>query len=167
MVAPSRGHLVPRRRPERPRASSSPSSSQQRWRWHGQEAASSGGFRCPQTSIAYVHRGWNRHPSGVAGATAAAPGSVPAGRPRHPTVGRSRADPRCTGAGDDRRARRPAPARRPGLVHHDHVLGDLGDNAEIVRDHDDRHSVLLLETVHERKDLRLCRHVERVVGCRR
>ena len=30
-------------------------------------------------------------------------------------------------------------------VHDDHVVGELGDDAEIVRDHDDRHLVILLQ----------------------
>ena len=46
-------------------------------------------------------------------------------------------------------------------VHDDHLVGDLGDDAEIVGDHDDRHPELFLELVHQLEDLRLRRHVER------
>ena len=48
-----------------------------------------------------------------------------------------------------------------GRVHDDDLVGDLGDDAEVVRDHDDRAPELLLELVHQRQDLRLRRHVER------
>ena len=46
-------------------------------------------------------------------------------------------------------------------VHDDDLVRDLRDDAEIVRDHDDRHAVLLLELAHQLEDLRLRRHVER------
>ena len=50
---------------------------------------------------------------------------------------------------------------RPAGVHHDHVVGDLGDDPEVVRDHDDRRAVLRLQLAHQLEDLRLRRHVER------
>ncbi len=49
----------------------------------------------------------------------------------------------------------------PARVHDDHVVGDLGDHPEVVRDHDDRRAVLLLQLAHQLEDLRLRRHVER------
>ena len=49
----------------------------------------------------------------------------------------------------------------PAAVHDDDVVGELGDDAEVVRDHDDRHVELLLQLVHQAQDLRLRRHVER------
>ena len=52
-------------------------------------------------------------------------------------------------------------------VHDDDLVGDLGDDAEVVRDHDDRGAVVVLELVHQLEDLRLRRHVEgrrRLVG---
>ena len=49
-------------------------------------------------------------------------------------------------------------------VHDDDVVGDLGDDAEVVGDHDDRRVELLLELQHQVQDLRLRRHVERGRG---
>ena len=49
----------------------------------------------------------------------------------------------------------------PGRVHHDDLVGDLGDDAEVVGDHDDRGAVVVLELVHQLEDLRLRRDVER------
>src|SRR5215472_6855603 len=46
-------------------------------------------------------------------------------------------------------------------VHDEDVLAHLGDDAEIVRDHDDRGIEALLQVAHEIEDLRLDRHVER------
>ena len=46
-------------------------------------------------------------------------------------------------------------------VHHEDVVGDLGDHAEVVGDHDDRRAELLLQVAHQVEDLRLHRHVER------
>ena len=37
---------------------------------------------------------------------------------------------------------------RPPGVHHEHVVGDLGDEAEIVRDQDDRGAELGLQAPH-------------------
>ena len=55
----------------------------------------------------------------------------------------------------------------PRRVHDDDLVGDLGDDAEVVGDHDDRGAVVVLELVHQLEDLRLRRHVEsrrRLVG---
>ena len=46
-------------------------------------------------------------------------------------------------------------------VHHEHVVGDLGDEAEIVRDQDDRGAELGLQAPHQVDDLRLHGDVER------
>ena len=46
-------------------------------------------------------------------------------------------------------------------VHDDDLVGDLGDDAEVVGDHDDRGAVVVLQLVHQLEDLRLRRHVER------
>ena len=46
-------------------------------------------------------------------------------------------------------------------VHHRHVVARLGDDAEVVRDEEDRHAVLALELEQEREDLILDRDVER------
>ena len=49
----------------------------------------------------------------------------------------------------------------PARVHHQHVVGHLRDDAEVVRDHDDRHAELLLEAPQQPEDLRLHGDVER------
>ena len=59
--------------------------------------------------------------------------------------------------------------RRPVLndltgVHHRHVIGDIGDHAEVVRDEDHRHVFLALQPVQQLDDLRLCRDIERRGG---
>ena len=46
-------------------------------------------------------------------------------------------------------------------VHDDDAVGELGDEAEVVRDEDDRGVRLLLRRLHDLDDLRLDRHVER------
>ena len=46
-------------------------------------------------------------------------------------------------------------------VHHDDAVGELGDQAEVVRDEDDRRVRLLLRGAHDLDDLRLDRDVER------
>ena len=63
------------------------------------------------------------------------------------------------------------PARRhlhgPACVHHDHLVGHLSDDAEVVRDQDDRRAEFLLHAAEQPDDLRLHRHVEcrgRLVG---
>ena len=46
-------------------------------------------------------------------------------------------------------------------VHDDDVVGDVGDHAEIVRDHQQRHAQFLLQVLHQAKDLGLDGDVER------
>ena len=48
----------------------------------------------------------------------------------------------------------------PG-VHHERVIGDLGHDAEVVRDQHHGQSAILVETFDQGQDLRLDRHVER------
>ena len=47
------------------------------------------------------------------------------------------------------------------LEHHEHVVGDLGDHAQVVRDEDDRHAALVAELAEDFEDLGLDRDVER------
>jgi hypothetical protein len=49
----------------------------------------------------------------------------------------------------------------PAAVQHDHVIGHVGDHAEIVGDEQDRHAEFALELAHQLQDLRLDRDVER------
>ena len=46
-------------------------------------------------------------------------------------------------------------------VHHEHVVGDFGDHAEVVRDEEDRHAALVAELAEDVEDLGLDRDVER------
>ena len=46
-------------------------------------------------------------------------------------------------------------------VHHDHPLGEVGDDAHVVGDQDDRGAVVALKALHQLQDLSLDRHVER------
>ena len=94
----------------------------------------------------------------------------PAPSPRSPAAARGsprssgccRAGPACRGAAGRRRS--PSPERAlddPAGVHHRHLVGHLGDHAEIVRDQDDRHAGLLLQVAQQVEDLRLHGDVER------
>jgi hypothetical protein len=40
-------------------------------------------------------------------------------------------------------------------IHHENVVGNSGYHAEIVRDHDDRHTEVFLQSAQEAHDLRL------------
>ena len=51
-------------------------------------------------------------------------------------------------------------ALRPG-VHDEHAVGDVGDDAEVVRDQDDRGAEPLADVAHQVEDPRLDRDVER------
>ena len=46
-------------------------------------------------------------------------------------------------------------------VHHGHAVGHLGDHAQVVGDHQDRHAEVGLELLQQLQDLGLDRHVER------
>ena len=48
----------------------------------------------------------------------------------------------------------------PAQIHHDDVVGHLGDHAEVVGDEHDRHPALLLQLAQEIQDLGLGRDVE-------
>ena len=45
-------------------------------------------------------------------------------------------------------------------VHHRHPVGQFGDRAHVVRDHDDADAELILQLAHQIENLRLHRHVE-------
>jgi hypothetical protein len=47
------------------------------------------------------------------------------------------------------------------MAHHDHAVGDLADQAEVVGDEQHRHLVLLLQPRDQVHDLLLDRHVQR------
>ena len=115
-------------------------------------------------SRTYGQRGWKR-----AAARQVDQARRPAGD-RHELARRARlssrgiepSSPTCTGA----RAARTASRRRRALddaagVHHRHVVGRLGDHAEVVGDHHDGRVELVLEAADQLEDLRLHRHVER------
>ena len=54
-----------------------------------------------------------------------------------------------------------AALHHPAVIQHHDLVGHVGDDAEIVRDEQDRHAELGLELLHELQDLRLDRDVER------
>ncbi len=47
------------------------------------------------------------------------------------------------------------------VIDHDHLVGHVGDDAEIVGDEQHRHAELVLQVAQQLQDLRLDRHVER------
>ena len=114
--------------------------------------------------------GRRRRPAGSAGRTRSG-GSGSASAGTSPGISCSRSD---AAAGDraqeaDRvgvlRMREQLVHRRLlGLaprVHDDDAVGDVGDDAEVVRDEDDRRAEPLADVAHEVEDPRLDRHVER------
>ena len=54
-----------------------------------------------------------------------------------------------------------APFHDPTVVHDHDVLGDVGDDTQIVGDHQHRHREFVLEVVHQLEDLRLDGDIER------
>ena len=58
-------------------------------------------------------------------------------------------------------ARAAAALHDPAAIQHDHVVGHVGDHAEVVGDVQDRHVQLVLEILHQLQNLRLDRDVER------
>ena len=46
-------------------------------------------------------------------------------------------------------------------IHHHHLVGDVGDHAEVMGDHQQRHAELGLQVLDEAQDLRLDGDVER------
>ena len=50
---------------------------------------------------------------------------------------------------------------RPAKIHHDHLVGDVPDHREVVRDEEIGEPELLLQLQKEVQDLRLDRDVER------
>ena len=81
---------------------------------------------------------------------------------RRPAAGSRRAGRACTGAAGraksscDRRLLDLAPG-----VHDEHAVGDVGDDAEVVRDQHDRGAEPLADVAHQVEDPGLDRHVER------
>ena len=49
-------------------------------------------------------------------------------------------------------------------AHHDHAVGDFGDDPHVVRDEEDAHAGFFLKRADEREDFGLHRHVERRGG---
>ena len=49
-------------------------------------------------------------------------------------------------------------------AHHDHAVGDFGDDPHVVRDEEDAHAGFFLKRADEREDFGLHRHVERRCG---
>ena len=49
----------------------------------------------------------------------------------------------------------------PPVTHHDHAVGNFGDDAKVVRDEHDAGVVMRIELFEELEDLRLRRHIER------
>ena len=77
-------------------------------------------------------------------------------------AGSTRAGPRCRGAAAAGRPPRVgAELHRAARVHDHHRLGDLGDDAQVVRDQDHADVELLLHPVDQLEDLRLHGDVER------
>ena len=93
------------------------------------------------------------------------PGISAAARSHRRVVERRHRAQQARGVGVARRReqrRRPSRARRrgPAYITHDLVAG-LGDDAEVVRDEQDRHAELALQLREQLEDLRLDRDVER------
>ena len=65
----------------------------------------------------------------------------------------------CCGSGEELVHRRLLDL--PAGVHDEHAVGDVGDDAEVVRDQDDRRPEPLADVAHQVEDPRLDRHVER------
>ena len=129
----------------------------------------SGGISPRQRSITYGQRGANGQPAGMLAGSGGEPGicrsrwrSAPLHRrDRRQQAGRVR----MLGGGEDRGGR--SLLDDVAGVHHEHSLGDTGDDAEVVGDPDHRHRHLLAEPGDEGDDLLLDRHVEggrRLVG---
>ena len=118
-----------------------------------------------QGENAYEQRRWNRQPDGGCSSDGGVPGigfrSAPsADQPRQrveqaPGVG-------VLGAVEDVLVA--ALLDRLGRVHDQHVVGRLGDHAEVVRDQDDGAAEVALQLVHQLQDLGLGGHVERRGG---
>ena len=98
----------------------------------------------------------------AAAATAAGPGSARAARRRRRGAAAIRAGPTCRDAAARRRDRRRVACSTtwpPYITTTSSAISAI--DAEIVRDHDDRHVVLVLQALHQSQDLRLRRDVER------
>ena len=111
---------------------------------------------------AYGQRGWNRQPLGGRSSDGGCP-AICTSRSTSVVEPRQRAEqaPRVGVRGCLKISSTLPLLDDLGRVHHDDVVGDLGDHAEVVRDHDDRAAELLLQPFDQRQDLRLRGHVER------
>ena len=129
----------------------------------GRSSGSSSTHRLPGTLSTWAQRGWNGQPVGGLSRLGGLPGigiswaSVSAVDVGHagqqaPGVGHLRVD-------QDLLAR--AVLDRAAGVHHQHVVGHLGDHAEVVGDDDDRGVELPLEVLQQVEDLGLHGDVER------
>ena len=90
------------------------------------------------------------------------PGDRRRAAPRRRSIrGATRAARACTGGAAAVERAPVAVLHRPAGVHHEHVVGDLGDHSEVVRDQDDRRAELALQRAQQLEDLRLHGDVER------
>ncbi len=140
-----------------------PTGNQQRYWWPGVGPSNSGGCSSRHLSCTYAQRSANRQPGGGETRSGGRPGiAVRRGVARLGDL-RDRAQERF-GVGhahvvEQRRRRR----RLHDLsrVHHDHVVGAAGDDAEIVGDEHHRHEALALLRFEHVEHLRLHGDVER------
>ena len=151
------------------RAPQGPEESQQADRAAGRSTPSPGAASPRrQRSNAYGHRGENGQPGGRSIRLGGLPGIGVSRLRESSRAGQRREQPLGVGVVvpvEDVPARRLL-HHRAG-VHHDHVVGRLGDHAEVVGDEDDRGAELLLEPSHHGQHLGLHGDVEgrgRLVG---
>ena len=111
-------------------------------------------------------RGAKRQPGGSAARLGTCPGSLAGAGSSPGGSGRAASEcqqsPRvygCCGASNE--LHRPALSRRRARHTSRPRVGDLGDDAEIVRDEQDRHAQFALQLAQQLEDLRLDRDVER------
>ena len=125
---------------------------------------SSSGVSLRQRSNRCAQRGAKLQPAGRSTSDGGRPGIAASRCGRGPVEprDRARAAPTCTGAGASQKTSRfGALLDDPPGVHHHHAVGDLGDDADVVRDQDDRRAELGLEPLDQLQDLGLDRDVER------
>ena len=138
----------------------------ERTRWPGRTSRSSGSsFVHESPRSAYGHRGPKRQAGGGLPRSGGRPGIAVSRPSRIPAPSICGSAPRsasvygCSGLVEE--------VERRGLLDdlagvHDHdVVGHFGDDAHVVRDHDHRHLVLLLELVEQVEHAGLHGHVER------
>ncbi len=124
--------------------------------------AASSGSSSWQTGITYGQRGWKRQPGGGMSSDGGWPGICTSRSTSWSSRGSEPSRPHVYGwCGRWKRSSHVALLLDAGGVHDDDVVGDLGDDAEVVGDHDDRAAELVLQALHQVEDLRLGGHVER------